>query len=354
MVKVSVLGASGGIGQPLSLLLKLNPLITDLSLYDIVNAHGVSTDLSHLPINSNSNGFSPIDKSNPQSELKSTLINSDIVVIPAGIPRKPGMTRDDLFKINAGIVRSLVNAIGNYCPNAFICIISNPVNSTVAIAAEELKKLKVFNPKKLFGITTLDILRLETFLSKLININTESLRGKVITIGGHSGETIIPLLNLDKDISNRINNLLTSDDLLKLIHRVQFGGDEVVKAKNGTGSATLSMAYAAYRFIESLLSVLSSSPSSSSSSTNNTIKLVDEVAYVHLRGLNNGDEILKNNLNNDVEFFSLPLKISKNGIEFVEFPKISYNLENELIEKAKPQLRTNIIKGINFVSDTKL
>ncbi|GMF16204.1 unnamed protein product [[Candida] boidinii] len=349
MVKVSVLGAAGGIGQPLSLLLKLNPLITELSLYDIVNAHGVSTDLSHLPINSDSNGYSPADKSNPQSELKSTLTNSDIVVIPAGIPRKPGMTRDDLFKINAGIVRSLVNAIGNYCPNAFICIISNPVNSTVAIAAEELKKLKVFNPKKLFGITTLDILRLETFLSKLINVNTESLRGKVITIGGHSGETIIPLLNLDKDISNRINNLLTSDDLLKLIHRVQFGGDEVVKAKNGTGSATLSMAYAAYRFIESLLSVLSDTPSSS-----NNIKLVDEVAYVHLRGLDNGDEILKEHLNNDVEFFSLPLKISKNGIEFVEFPKISYNLEKELIERAKPQLRSNIVKGINFVSGTKL
>ncbi|GME73322.1 unnamed protein product [[Candida] boidinii] len=349
MVKVSVLGAAGGIGQPLSLLLKLNPLITELSLYDIVNAHGVSTDLSHLPINSNSNGYSPADKSNPQSELKSTLTNSDIVVIPAGIPRKPGMTRDDLFKINAGIVRSLVNAIGNYCPNAFICIISNPVNSTVAIAAEELKKLKVFNPKKLFGITTLDILRLETFLSKLINVNTESLRGKVITIGGHSGETIIPLLNLDKDISNRINNLLTSDDLLKLIHRVQFGGDEVVKAKNGTGSATLSMAYAAYRFIESLLSVISDTSSSS-----NTIKLVDEVAYVHLRGLDNGDEILNEHLNNDVEFFSLPVKISKNGIEFVEFPKISYNLEKELIERAKPQLRSNIVKGINFVSGTKL
>ncbi|GMG52345.1 unnamed protein product [[Candida] boidinii] len=90
------------------------------------------------------------------------------------------------------------------------------------------------------------------------------------------------------------------------------------------------MAYAAYRFIESLLSVISDTSSSS-----NTIKLVDEVAYVHLRGLDNGDEILNEHLNNDVEFFSLPVKISKNGIEFVEFPKISYNLEKELIERAK-------------------
>lgn len=65
---------------------------------------------------------------------------SQLVIIPAGIPRKPGMTRDDLFKINAGIVKTLVQGIADTCPNAWVAIISNPVNSTVPIAAEVLKK----------------------------------------------------------------------------------------------------------------------------------------------------------------------------------------------------------------------
>ena len=72
------------------------------------------------------------------------------------------MTRDDLFKINAGIVRDLMTAGAKYCPNAYFLIISNPVNSTVPIAAEVLKQHNVFNPKKLFGVTTLDVVRAET------------------------------------------------------------------------------------------------------------------------------------------------------------------------------------------------
>jgi len=70
------------------------------------------------------------------------------VVIPAGVPRKPGMTRDDLFNINAGIVKNLITGVAKYCPKAFVAIISNPVNSTVPIAVEVLKKHGVFDPKR--------------------------------------------------------------------------------------------------------------------------------------------------------------------------------------------------------------
>ncbi|GME79221.1 unnamed protein product [Ambrosiozyma monospora] len=120
MVKVTVLGAAGGIGQPLSLLLRLNSKVTELSLYDIVNANGISADLSHVP-NSNQelNGYEPKDRQDV-SQLQKALRNSDIVIIPAGIPRKPGMTRDDLFKVNGGIVRGLVHQVGATCPNAFV------------------------------------------------------------------------------------------------------------------------------------------------------------------------------------------------------------------------------------------
>jgi malate dehydrogenase len=77
------------------------------------------------------------------SELAAALKGVDLVIIPAGVPCKPGMTRDDLFNINAGIVRSLIEGVADHCSDALINIISNPVNSTVPIAAEVLKAKKI-------------------------------------------------------------------------------------------------------------------------------------------------------------------------------------------------------------------
>lgn len=88
----------------------------------------------------------------------------DLVIIPAGVPRKPGMTRDDLFKINAGIVRTLCEGITKCCPHALVNLISNPVNSTVPIAAEVFKKAGTFDPKRLLGVTMLDVVRANTFV----------------------------------------------------------------------------------------------------------------------------------------------------------------------------------------------
>jgi malate dehydrogenase len=99
-----------------------------------------------------------------QGQLNAALEGCDLVVIPAGVPRKPGMTRDDLFNINAGIVKTLVEGVVKSCPKAILAIISNPVNSTVPIAAEVLKKAGVYDPKRLFGVTTLDVVRANTFV----------------------------------------------------------------------------------------------------------------------------------------------------------------------------------------------
>jgi len=107
------------------------------------------------------------------------------------------MTRDDLFKINAGIVRDLTTGCAKYCPKAAILIISNPVNSTVPIAAEVLKQHKVFDPKKLFGVTTLDVVRASTFVTDVTG-ESDPRKYTVPVIGGHSGETIVPLLSLIK------------------------------------------------------------------------------------------------------------------------------------------------------------
>merc|ERR1712127_574911 len=139
--KCSVLGAAGGIGQPLSLLMKLNPRVTQLTCFDVAPiTPGVAADLSHIATGARTTGFTGDD-------LKTALDGCDVVVIPAGVPRKPGMTRDDLFNINAGIVKTLITGCAEACPNACILVISNPVNSTVPIAAEVLKAAGVYNPK---------------------------------------------------------------------------------------------------------------------------------------------------------------------------------------------------------------
>jgi malate dehydrogenase len=152
------------------MLLKLNPAVTQLNLYDIVHTPGVASDLSHCETRAKVQGFVGED------QLKASLEGIEIVVIPAGVPRKPGMTRDDLFNTNASIVANLAQAIAQVAPNAIVAIISNPVNSTVPIACEIFKKYGKFDPKKVFGVSTLDVVRSNTFIAELQVNNT---RGEI-------------------------------------------------------------------------------------------------------------------------------------------------------------------------------
>jgi malate dehydrogenase len=131
--KVAVLGASGGIGQPLALLLKLDPRVSELSLFDVVRTPGVAADISHVSTPAKVTGFVGVE------EATKALDGAEVVVIPAGVPRKPGMTRDDLFNTNASIVKGLAESVAKACPKAKVLVISNPVNSTVPIFAETLK-----------------------------------------------------------------------------------------------------------------------------------------------------------------------------------------------------------------------
>ncbi len=331
MVNVVVAGAAGGIGQPLSLLFKKSPFVTKLSLYDVVNAHGVAADLGHISTGAKVKGYLPSD----EDGLKNAFTGAELVIIPAGIPRKPGMTRDDLFKINAGIVRDLVKAVAEFSPEAFVLIISNPVNSTVPIAAEVLKSYGVFNPQKLFGVTTLDVVRSETFLAQIINPEKpDPASVNIRVIGGHSGETIVPLFSLsNKEV---YDDLEAKEELKDLITHVQFGGDEVVKAKNGGGSATLSMAYAGYRFAESIMKAASGEAG------------IVESTYVYLPANKGGEAVSKKF---GLDFMSLPVTLGKNGVESIDseiLDKVT-PLETSLIETAVSQLRGNITKGSNFI-----
>jgi malate dehydrogenase len=245
-MKVAVLGGAGGIGQPLSMFLKVShgpAQVSELAVYDIAHAKGVAADLSHIDTPTVCRGYVG------DEELGDALKGSKVVIIPAGVPRKPGMTRDDLFNTNASIVKGLAEACAIHCPEACLAIISNPVNSTVAIAAEALKKHGVYDPRKLFGVTTLDVVRARTFIAGNKGLNPTDV--SVPVIGGHAGGTILPLLS-------RVEPTVAFDDAERdaLTSRIQNGGTEVVEAKAGAGSATLSMAWAGAQFAFSLIRAL--------------------------------------------------------------------------------------------------
>ncbi|KAL2816374.1 lactate/malate dehydrogenase [Aspergillus cavernicola] len=326
MVKAAVLGASGGIGQPLSLLLKTSPLIDELALYDVVNTPGVAADLSHISSVAKISGYLPKDDG-----LKNALTGTDIVVIPAGIPRKPGMTRDDLFKINAGIVRDLAKGIAEFSPKAFVLIISNPVNSTVPIAAEILKAAGVFDPKRVFGVTTLDVVRAETFTQEF-NGQKDPSTVSIPVVGGHSGETIVPLFSKASPAFQ-----VPGDKYAALVNRVQFGGDEVVKAKDGAGSATLSMAFAGFRFAEAVIKAAKGQTG------------IVEPSFVYLPGVPGGEEIAKAT---GVDFFSTPIELGPDGVQkAINIIDGITQEEKQLLEIAVKGLQGNIDKGVEFVKN---
>ena len=312
-MKVAVLGAAGGIGQALALLLKTQlPNGTELSLYDIAPVTpGIAADLSHIPTAVKVSGFAGEDPS-------PALVNADIVLISAGVARKPGMDRSDLFNINAGIVKNLVSACADTCPKALIGIITNPVNTTVAIAAEVLKKKGVYDPAHLFGITTLDIIRSSTFVAEVNGINPEDV--SVPVIGGHSGITILPLLSQSGfDFDETGAAAMTT--------RIQNAGTEVVEAKAGGGSATLSMGQAAAKFGLSLVRAL------------NGEEGVIECTYVEGSG-----EMAR--------FFAQPVLLGKNGVEkILGFGDLSI-FEEKTLNAALKTLRSDIKIGEEFVDKT--
>jgi len=307
-MKVCVLGAAGGIGQPLSLLLKQNPAVTQLALYDVLHAEGVATDLSHICTPAHVSGF-------PREKLDVALRESQLVLIPAGVPRRPGMSRDDLFALNAAIVKSLVQNIAIHCPQAHILMISNPINATVPLAADVLKRARVFVPSRLYGITTLDVVRANTFVREAIPSEDSP---EVTVVGGHSGKTIIPLLH--PFVEN-----LSAQQITQLTARIQFGGDEVVKAKNGQGSATLSMAFAASRFSNSLIAALQGAEGRS------------ECAFVE-----------NPEYGPRVPFFSSRVHFCRDGISRIDPVGKTSDFEKSLLETCIPELEKNIQMGVDF------
>merc|ERR1719181_718390 len=284
--KVCVVGGAGGIGQPLSLLMASCPMVKELAIIDLnvaaVPAEGVQADLSHIegPCKVTSTVLTlNVDKA--IDKAGDALTGCDLVLVPAGVPRKPGQDRKDLLTINADIAKGTVEACAKFCPNAVVALIVNPVNSVVP-AMTELWKKAGLNPKRVVGITTLDIVRANKFVQEITGRPAQ-----IPVIGGHAGKTILPLFSQDA-----AGATIPASQIPDLDTKVQDAGTEVVKAKNGKGSATLSMAYSGARLGRAVLSGLAGVP-------------VTECAYV------------ESNLFPGLPYFASKVVFGKNGIETV-------------------------------------
>merc|ERR1712187_133281 len=200
------------------------------------------------------------------------------------------------------------------CPTAVLGLIVNPVNSLVPAMAELYKK-KGLDPLKIVGVTTLDTVRANKFVSEKTGKPVSDIQ--IPVVGGHAGATILPLFSQDP-----IGKNLDADEAKALDKRTQDGGTEVVNAKNGKGSATLSMAYAGARFGYAVLNGLGGTPTT-------------ECAYV------------KSSVT-DLAYFSSKVTFGKNGVEKVHDLGELNDLEKERLEEVKAQLRSEIDTGLKF------
>jgi len=323
--KVCVVGGAGGIGQPLSMLMTMDKNVKEVSVYDLniamVPPGGVAADLSHLEGSAKVNGYAGELNKPPVEFMSKALEGCSLVLIPAGMPRKPGQSRDDLFKINADIAKGIVEACAKYCPDAILAMVVNPVNSVVPAMATLYEK-KGLDPKKIVGVTTLDCVRANKFVSELTNKHPSEV--DIPVIGGHAGVTILPLFS--QDAAGRSIDASKIQDLDK---RVQDAGTEVVNAKNGKGSATLSMAYAGSRLASAVLSGLAGEERT-------------ECAYI------------KTDIEEGMGVFTTKVKFGRKGVEKV-FPigELSAH-EKQRLEEVKTALKGEIKTGLDYAEANSL
>merc|ERR1712217_755897 len=241
-----------------------------------------------------------------------------LVLVPAGVPRKPGQDRKDLLTINADIAKGTVEACAKYCPNAVVALIVNPVNSVVP-AMTELWKKAGLDAKRIVGVTTLDIVRANKFVQEITG-----KPAKIPVIGGHAGKTILPLFSQDPAGAS-----IDASKIPDLDVKVQDAGTEVVKAKNGKGSATLSMAYAGARLGKAVLAGLAGVSTT-------------ECAYV------------MSSVQPGLPYFASKVTFGKNGIETVHPVGDLNEYEKGRLEEACKALKGEIKSGLDYAAANDL
>ena len=240
--KISLIGG-GQIGGNLALLAAQKEL-GDIKIFDIPNAEGMvkgkALDLMQLRPH---DGFdADISGTSNWNDLK----NSDVFIVTAGIPRKPGMNREDLLDINLGIMKDVASNIKEVAPNSFVIIVSNPLDAMVYA----FYKASGFKKNMVVGMAgALDSARFRTFIAMEIGCSVQDVTCMVL--GGH-GDTMVPITRLGTVGGVPIESLVSPNKLEEIVNRTRFAGGEIVKLF-GNGSAFYAPAQSAIEMAESFL-----------------------------------------------------------------------------------------------------
>eukprot|EP00931_Biecheleriopsis_adriatica_P054629 TRINITY_DN3215_c0_g1_i1.p1 TRINITY_DN3215_c0_g1~~TRINITY_DN3215_c0_g1_i1.p1 ORF type:complete len:356 (-),score=94.67 TRINITY_DN3215_c0_g1_i1:100-1014(-) len=300
----------------------MDPNVAELCVYDLtlamVPAEGVAADISHLNKKCKVKGYAFDKDDKAIDKAEECLTGCHLVLVPAGVPRKPGQDRKDLLNINAGIAKNIVEACAKFCPEAVVALIVNPVNSVVPAMCELWIK-KGLNPCKIVGITTLDVVRADKFVHEITGAAMEDIN--VPVIGGHAGTTILPLFSQCK-----AGATIPADKIPELDKKVQDAGTVVVAAKNGKGSATLSMAYAGARLGKAVLSGLAG-------------EAATECAYV------------KSSVQEGLSYFASKVTFGKDGVETVHPVGDLNDYEANRLKELTPTLLDEIKAGLDYAEE---
>ena len=297
-MKVSVIGA-GNVGASCAEYIAISKIANEVILLDIKEglSEGKALDLIQT---SSTLGFDTVIKG-VTNDYKITQ-DSDVVVITSGIPRKPGMTREELIDINAGIVNSVTENILNFSPDTIIVVVSNPMDTMtyLTLKSNKLKKNKVIG---MGG--ALDSSRFKTYLSKALNKPQSDIHAMVI--GGHGDTTMIPLTRLASYNGIPISNLLSDEKQKEIISSTMIGGATLTKLL-GTSAWYAPGASVSY-LVDSIL--------------NNKKKIIP--CSVYLEGQYGLRDIC----------IGVPCVIGENGVEEIIELDLNISEKNKLQESAK-------------------
>jgi malate dehydrogenase len=217
--KISLIGA-GNIGGELAALVARREL-GDVVLFDIPEKEGVAKGKAlDLEQNGAVLGY---DAKITGTSSWADVAGSDVVIITAGVPRKPGMSRDDLLSINLKIIRSVGENLKKAAPDAFVVVVSNPLD----VMVYELKKVTGFSGKKVVGMAgVLDSARFQLFIARELGVSVKDVRPMVL--GGH-GDTMVPVTSNCTVNGVPVPQLIAADKLAAIVDRTRNGGGEIVK-----------------------------------------------------------------------------------------------------------------------------
>ena len=296
-MKITVIGA-GNVGATCANVIAEKELANEVILIDIKEgfAEGKALDMwQTAPINLYDSRI--VGYTNDYSKTT----NSEVVVITSGLPRKPGMSRDDLIATNAGIVKSVTENVIAHSPNAIIIVVSNPLDVMTYVSYLTAK----IDPRRVFGMAgILDTARYRAFLAEALNVSPKDIQA--VLMGGH-GDTIVPLPRYTTVSGIPVTELIDKDKLDAIIDRTKKGGGELVNLM-GT-SAWYAPGAAAAQMVEAIVR--------------------DQKRIFPCCALLNGEYGLK-----DI-YLGVPVKLGKNGIEEIIELKLNAEEMTLLHESAK-------------------